>query len=84
MIGVKSNSSSRTEGAADHLFFAENGMYFLKLLFSFERSCGALAQLGEPALRVVEVVALIPRLQPIKHSSIVHWKFEYLRYQIYM
>ncbi len=38
-----------SEGALDHLLSKENGMY-LSFLFSFERSCGALAQLGERLL----------------------------------
>ena len=46
---------------------------YLSLLFSFERSCGALAQLGERLLCTQEVSGSIP-LGSIesKDSSIVH------------
>ena len=44
----------------DHLLSKENnGMPFV-VLFSFERSCGALAQLGERLLCTQEVSGSIP------------------------
>ena len=45
----------------DHLLSKENnGSTFGWILFSFERSCGALAQLGERLLCTQEVSGSIP------------------------
>ena len=57
----------------DHLLSKEKRNALESFLFSFERSCGALAQLGERLLCTQEVSGSIP-LGSIesKDSSIVH------------
>jgi hypothetical protein len=57
----------------DHLLSKEKTEARLVVLFSFERSCGALAQLGERLLCTQEVSGSIP-LGSIesKDSKIVH------------
>ena len=57
----------------DHLLSQEIRKHVWEVLFSFERSCGALAQLGERLLCTQEVSGSIP-LGSIesKDSSIVH------------
>ena len=73
MIGVKSWQGSRS-GRCGWItsFLRINGSTF-GVLFSFERSCGALAQLGERLLCTQEVSGSIP-LGSIesKDSKIVH------------
>ena len=57
---------------------------YLSFLFSFERSCGALAQLGERLLCTQEVSGSIP-LGSIesKDSSIVHSKLNiYIKFHM--
>lgn len=67
----------------DHLLSKEKRNCILVVMFSFERSCGALAQLGERLLCTQEVSGSIPlgSIQLERVVEICTLKIEYL-YQI--